>query len=374
MTPSASARRAATALLALAALWPASAHSQAPGAARPAPAVVVAPAEISDLRAALRLTGRLVAGQQVELRARVSGFLEEISFTEGATVSAGDRLFKIDDDPFRAVVSQIDGAISAAEAERRLAEIERDRKAQLVERQTVAQSELDIALANLGKAEGEIARLRGERDRAQLDVDYTEIAAPFDGVIGLSAFDLGALVGPESGALATLTALDPMTAEFRVTTADWLAYRKEHVDGTGPSTAVALTLADGADYDLPGRIDFVDAVVARGTDTLLVRAIFDNPDGLLLDGALVTVSLRSDAPEMVLSVPQRAVQRDQAGAFVLVVDAASKVELRRVEVARVSEGRSVISEGLEEGEQVITEGVNKVRPGIEVDAALAGNG
>lgn len=341
-------------------------------AAQPLPAVTVAPAELGDLRARLAFSGRLVASQKVEIRARVSGFVEEIAFEEGSRVAEGDLLYRIERDPYTAALGQVDGQIAAAEAERRLAEIERDRKRQLVERQTVAQSELDVAEASLGRADGEIARLRAQRARAELDVDYTAIHAPFDGVMSLTAFDRGAFVGPESGALATLTRLDPMTVEFPIATALVLEYRRRAVEGRVGGATVRLVLPDGTTYDEGGTIDFIDASVAAGTDTVTLRAVFENPDGLLIDGALVTVELESDQPVDVLSVPSRAVSRDQVGAFVLVIDDASTVEMRRVEVARTTDGRSVIESGLEAGENVIVEGLNKVRPGIQVDAAVTG--
>lgn len=339
------------------------------------PAVIVAPAEMSGLGDTARFSGRLVASQKVELRARVSGFIQSIDFVEGATVKMGDRLYTIESQAYEAVVQEVEGAIKAAEAQLSLAEIERTRKQQLVDRQAVAQSELDIAVANVGKAEGEVLRLQGELDRASLDVSYTDIAAPFDGVMGLSIFDVGAFVGPESGALTTLTRLDPMTVEFPIPSTVYINFRQSQARGEATGAAnISLLLPNGSEYSELGKLDFIDAEVARGTDTVIVRAVFDNPDGLLLDGALVTVQLLSEDPEIVLNVPQQAIQRDQAGDFVMVVDQQSMVEQRRVSVARTSEGRSVISEGLQEGELIIIEGINKVRPGIEVDAATKADG
>jgi membrane fusion protein (multidrug efflux system) len=355
-------------VLALCALLSVGAPAAAQQAA-PAPAVIVAPAEISDIRPRASFSGRLTAAQQIALRARVSGFLEEIGFVEGARVSEGDVLYRIEDDPYVAAADQIRGSIAAAQAELRLAEIERDRKQTLVEREAVAQSELDIAIANVGRAEGQIARLEADLARALLDVRYTEIVAPFDGVVGLSTYDIGALVGPDSEPLAMLTRTDPMSVEFPVATALLLDYRAEAAGGSEPG--VRIRLPNGVTYDRTGQIDFVNAEVAPGTDTVLLRAVFDNPDNLLIDGGLVEVELEQSAPNLVLNVPRRAVQRDQIGDFVLVVDSDSAVELRRVEVAGAVDGRSVIRSGLEAGELVITDGVNKVRPGVTVDAAVA---
>lgn len=339
----------------------------------PAPAVVVAPAAILDIRSSTNFAGRLVAIQKVDIRARVTGFVESVAFTEGTKVKGGDLLYRIERGAYAAAVAEIEGSIKAAAAERRLAEIERDRKAQLVARDTVAQSELDVAEAHLGKAVGQLENLLGSLEKARLDLSYTEIRAPFDGIAGLTAVDVGALVGPDSGPVTSLTRLDEVQAEFPVAMAVVLNHREQVDRGEASNEqTVSLTLPNGTVYPLKGDINYIDASVASGTDTVIVRASFANPDGILRDSALVRISIEQTQPQMVLAVPQQAVQRDQVGAFVMVVGADSKVELRRVDVARTGQGKAVIASGLNEGELVITEGVGKVRPGIVVDAAQAG--
>jgi membrane fusion protein (multidrug efflux system) len=210
------------------------------------------------------------------------------------------------------------------------------------------------------------------REAAALDLSYTRITAPFAGRVGLSSADVGALVGPESGALLTLVRTDPMTVQFPVPERDLLYLQARAREGGGPTVlGVGLTLADGSSYAEPGTIDFTDVTVNRGTDTVLARASFPNPDMVLRDGALVRVVIEGTVQETALTVPQQAIQRDLLGAFVLVVDDAGVVEQRRVAADRLVRGRAVVTEGLAEGERVITEGINKARPGATVDAAPA---
>ncbi|MFV0473705.1 MAG: efflux RND transporter periplasmic adaptor subunit [Pikeienuella sp.] len=344
-------------------------------AAQQAPAVIVAEAQMQDLRRVSTFTGRVASLQKVDVRARVSGFLEERPFTEGGTVARGDLLFRIEEDSYRDAVVQIEAQIASANAQLRLAGIEKERKTTLVAREAVAQSELDIATANYDIVAADIARLEAAKADAELQLSYTRVTAPFDGVAGLSAPDIGALVGPESGALTTLTSLDPISVEFPVATAIYLDYEKQAKEsGRDTGEDVTITLPNGETYPNKGRLDYVSSTVSAGTDTVLVRALFDNPDRVLLDGALVNVDLSQSAPELALGVPMTALLRDQQGAYVLVVGADSKVEQRRVSIERSAGGFAVIANGLSEGEMVITQGQNKVRPGITVDAALASEG
>lgn len=339
----------------------------------PRPAVGVAAAEVADVRYGLTYTGRVKAAQKVDLRARVSGFLEEVHFTEGQTVTAGDVLFSIQDQAYAAAVQEAEGALRAATAQRDLARLERDRKKTLVERKAVAQSELDVAQAQLDQSEGQLQQLNAALDRQKLELSYTRVVAPFDGIVGLKQFDVGALVGPDSGPLVTLTRLDSVEVETQVETARVLDFRAAEAAGrVGATPTVRITLPNGAAYPLAGTLDYISADVGEGTDTVTVRARFDNPDRTLLDGALVRVALEQGDAAMVLTVPQSAVQRDQLGTFVMVVGGDGTVEQRRIAVARTAQGKAVIESGLTEGENVIVEGINKVRPGVAVDAAPAG--
>ncbi|WP_172329245.1 efflux RND transporter periplasmic adaptor subunit [Mangrovicoccus sp. HB161399] len=339
---------------------------------RPAPAVVVAPATMQSRADEVSFTGRLVAAQVVDIRARATGFLKSVDFTEGKRVSVGDPLFHIEDDSYQAALQQIDGQIQSAQADRDLAALERDRQAELVKRQATPQRNLDQAEASLGKAEGQLVTLQAQKRDAELNLGYTVITAPFDGITGLSQFDIGALVGPDSGSLMTLTRSDPIYAEFSVPSRVLQDYREAVDRGTAPTEAVvSLTLANGSTPEDQGTVTYLDSRISEGTDTVLARARFDNPQGRLRDGEFVVVTLMSTEADQVLTVPAQAISRNLAGSFVMVVDQDGTVEQRSVQAGGTRQGVTEITGGLKEGEMVVTEGLNKVRPGIKVDAAPA---
>ena len=340
-----------------------------------APQVVVAEAALADVAQAATFNGRVVAVQKVDIRARVAGFVEEIGFVEGGLVSEGDVLFRLEDATYRFALDQAEAQVAAATAAAELARLERDRQQELVARDAAAAAVLQRAEADFAAKEADVRRLQAIRDQAELNLSYATVTAPFDGRVGLSAVDEGALVGPETGALLTLVRVDPMTVEFPVPERQLLAFAAANAAAGGaPTGAISMTRADGSVYPEMGTFDLADVEVNQATDTVMIRAVFPNPAGSLTDGALVSVTLTADPGEPELTVPQIAVQRDLTGTFVLVVDEAGVVEQRRVEVARQAQGLAVISGGLEPGERVVTEGINKVRPGITVDAALAGQG
>lgn len=339
----------------------------------PKPAVVAVAAEVRNLEQSVVFNGRMDANRRIALIARVGGFLEKVEFKPGATVEAGQRLFLIEPALYQDAVKQAEGALRSAEAQRELARIDRDRQKELVTRETASQARLDQANANFSSAEGDAMRAEAALSQARTNLSYTEIKAPFAGRIGDNAVDEGALVGPEVGPLVTLVELDPIHVEFPVPTAELQDFLDQVKGGTASDiAAVTLVLANGAVYDSPGDIDFLDSRVNPQTDSVTLRARFANPDGRLLDQELVRVKLSAAQMKGELTIPEQAIQRDVQGAFVLVIGAGDVVEQRRVTTGRSAQGFAVISSGLEAGERVITEGANKVRPGVAVDAAAPG--
>jgi membrane fusion protein, multidrug efflux system len=199
------------------------------------------------------------------------------------------------------------------------------------------------------------------------------VYAPISGKIGLTAFTFGNLVGPSSGVLATIVSQDPIYVSFPVSAAV-IAQLQDDADGTLPPPAsfvVRVELPDGTEYLQPGRIDFLSNQVDQTTDTLTVRAAFANPGRRLVDGQFVTVTVETAAPQTALVIPQPAVQTDQTGSYVLVVDKDDKVEQRRVTLGSDHATGVVVQSGLKAGERVIVQGVQKVRPGITVAATEA---
>jgi membrane fusion protein (multidrug efflux system) len=222
-------------------------------------------------------------------------------------------------------------------------------------------------------AKAEVLQQKAALKEAEINLGYTEIYAPVTGQIGRAAFSDGNYVGPSSGTLALLVSRDPMYVTFPVTQRELLAMRKKaEEEGLDRSAIkVHLRLADGNLYPEPGTIDFLDVQVSAETDTVIARAKIPNPHQLLVDGQLVTVVLELATPQTALFVPQQALQFDQTGYFVLVVDAEQRVKVRRVGIGPARDAEIEIVSGLDEGERVITDGLQKVRPNQVVQIAEA---
>ena len=345
---------------------------------QPPPKVVIAAAYSEELVREASFVGRGEASARTDLVARVTGIITEIIVPDGAPVSEGDVIFRIERDSYEAEVAARSAAVQRAAANVQLAEIELERKTELLRRQAIARSELDIAEADAAVAKADLAAAEAALTEARLNLARTEIRAPFDGRIGRTAASLGALVGPSTGALATVVRETPMYVTFSLSepqlqlALEQLDRGLEDLIEMGRSPNVFVRLPDGSMFDEPGRIVFVDNRIDPATGTISLRAEFVNAGGLILDGSFVTVVIEALEPTLSVLVPQNAIQRDQRGAFVLVVTDQQLVEQRYVVPGPQSGTAVVIEDGLREGESVITEGLQRVRPGVAVDAVLAG--
>lgn len=346
-----------------------SAAAQAPAGAPP-PAVMVAQVETEDIAPAREFIGRVEAVQAVDLRARVQGFLEEVSFHEGQDVKAGDVLFRIEPDRYEAALAKAEAQLASARATLKNAELNLDRRQELSRRGNVSMAELDSAIADRDSAAAAVESAEAGVQAAQLDLGYTKIVSPIAGRIGHAAVTQGNLVGPDSGPLARVVQLDPIRVVFSVSERDFVAVSRQMAGATpaeiGKGFVPTLRLADGSAYSERGKVDFTDNVVDPATATIAVRALFSNPDGLLLPGQTVNVVVRPAEGRQMPVVPMSAVQENRQGRFVLVVGAQNRVEIRPIKTgAQVRQAWSV-EEGLAPGDTIIVEGLQKVRPGAIV--------
>lgn len=337
------------------------------------PSVVVAPIESQDVTPSFSFVGRVEAVDRVDLRARVQGYVEERHFREGGEVKAGDLLFSLEKAPYQVVVDQRKADLAGAEATLKEATAELKRKEDLVGRGVLSAAELDTASAGEATANANVLQARAALRAAELDLSYTEIESPIDGRIGEAQYSVGSLVGTNSEPLATVTSIDPIYVTIAISEKRLVDARREGIDLENPPVAPHLTLSDGSRYEHDGDFDFLGTEVNQSTDTVQARAVFPNPEQILLPGQFVSVVVRQKAVETTLVVPQIAVQEDQQGYFALTVNQADEVEVRRIEVAGQIDGFWIIGEGLAEGERVIVQGLQKVRPAMTVNPVTEGS-
>ena len=302
---------------------------------------------------------------RVDVRARVDGFLQKVAFTEGQAVKEGQLLFQIEPDQFQADVRAAEGALAQRQAEKELADVQLARAQELMNKNTGTVVDRDKAKAEADRSAGAVTTAQSQLATAQINLGYTEIRAPIAGRIGRSALTKGAVVGPSSGPLATIVSQNPIYVLFSVSAREFLR-RDAGGNPVEPSSIrVRLRLGDGSYYKEEGRIDFVDVTVDQATDTVTGRTTVANPDGVLIDGQLVTVILERGQPIEKPVVPQQALIADQGGLYVFVVED-GKAVVRRIKPGIAVGPDVAIEDGLKPGDQVIIEGIERIRPGTAV--------
>ncbi|HSV24223.1 MAG TPA: efflux RND transporter periplasmic adaptor subunit [Xanthobacteraceae bacterium] len=319
--------------------------------------------------------GRFVAIDSVEIRARVSGYLDRIDFTDGQMVKQGDLLFTIDKRPFQTALDQAKANLAQARANLAFAEADLARGAQLVRERTITEQTFDQRTQAKRVADAAVQAQEAAMRQASLDLEFTELRAPVAGRIGDRRVSPGNLVtGGTAGntsLLATIVSTDPIRFEFTFDEASYLRYERLAQSGRDmtsrdTSVIVALKLIDEQDFLHQGRMDFVDNVIDRSSGTIRGRAVFSNSDGVFTPGMFGRVRVPGSPSYSALLVPDTAISTEQARKYVSVVDTDNVVKLKYVTLGQIFENLRVIKSGLEEDDRVIVNGLMRARPDQKV--------
>jgi membrane fusion protein (multidrug efflux system) len=344
----------------------------------PAPVgvVEVAPAEV-PIR--VEYVGETAGFRDVEVRARVSGILLKQTYTEGQPVEAGQVLFEIDPEPYKAALDQARGGLAQAQAVLNKAKSDRERVVPLYERGVVSRRDYDETVAAHESALANVQTARARVREAELNLDYTRVTAPISGVASRVAQSEGSLVsaGASSGLLTTISQFDPLYVNFSYSEQDRLSLERMLREGSlkladDQPLQARIRLSDGSLYEAPGRVNFSDNRVDSRTGTIRARAIFDNPDGALLPGQFVRVILELGTIGGLLQVPERAIAQSQSERLVMVVGTDNVVAPRPVKLGYASDGKVVVTAGLAPGDRVVVDGLIKARPGSKVAPTVIG--
>jgi membrane fusion protein, multidrug efflux system len=341
----------------------------------PPPTVQVAPVEVKDVPVVKSYVGLLDGYVNAEIRARVAGFLASLDYKEGTPVKEGQLLFTIDAREYDAALSDARANLQRAQAAYTNAQAQLGRVRPLAEQQAVSKQDLDTAIANEQQTGAAVTSAKATVERAELNVSYTRIRSPINGVAGAALVRVGNLVGQgQPTLLTTVSQTDPMRASFSITEEDYLRLSERSTDGGSKlaDTAVRIVLADGTEYPQPGKLLFVDRQVDPRTGTLRLDATFPNPDGLLRPGQTANVRFASQLLQSAALIPQRAVVELQGQFQAYVVGGDGAVHMRPVELGPQVDGSVVVTKGLQAGDRVVTDGLQKVRDGQKVNIAGAG--
>ena len=341
-------------------------------ASHAAPEVQVVPVVQQDLPIHSEWVGTTDGLVNATIQAKVAGYLITQNFKEGASVRKGDLLFEIDPRPFQAVLAEAKGQLSRAQAQLAKTELDVKRDTPLAKAKAISQKELDDSIQAHAAAKGSLASARASVEQAQLNLGFTRIEAPIDGVTGIAKAQIGDLVGPTSGPLTSISTVDPIRVYFPISEQEYLkaAGKVQAAYERGPERRddhLELILGDGSVYPHKGNFLLADRQVDVKTGTIRMAAVFPNPGNLLRPGLFARVRAVTKTKTGALLVPQRAVTELQGQYQIAVVDADNKIEVRPVKVGERVGGQWVIDQGLKPGEQVVVEGSQKVKAGMTVN-------
>jgi RND family efflux transporter MFP subunit len=343
-----------------------------PPPAPPPPLVEVTAVTQADVPIYHEWIGTLDGLVNATIRAQVTGYLLTQNYREGETIKKGDLLFEIDPRPFQAVLDQANGQLAEAEARLGKTELDVKRYAPLVQQKAISQEEYDDAVqANL-EAKAAVLSATAQVEQAKLNLSFTKIISPIDGIASIAKGQIGDLVGPSTGELTTVSTIDPIKAYYNVTEQAYINFANRFTTQSDRAERlkqleIQLILADGSVYPQIGRIYTPDREIGTTTGALRLEARFPNPDGALRPGEFVRVRVKFDTQRGALLVPQRAVSELQGAHQVDVVDAENKIHIQPVTVGERSGSLWVIDQGLQPGQRVVVEGLQKVREGMLVD-------
>jgi len=341
----------------------------------PPPTVTVTPVVQDNVKEYEKYVGEAVAIESVNLLARITGFIEQQPISNGQFAKKDDTIFLIQQEQYKAEVLAAEGDLEKANAALTNAQIEYDRQKQLVQSNAVSVRAFDLAAAELGEAQGAVKLAQANLINANLNLSYTEIKAPFDGKVGIATYDPGNLVKPSSEPLINIVQYDPILFEFNVPEAKVLNYLEELKKNepttslktpSGDKIELKLILSNGSTYSQSGSIYYTGNSVDPLTGSMIIRGIFENKERLLIPGSYATVVMQDKVSKPALLMPQAAMQQDQIGNYVYVLDKNNTVQRENIKVGSLFGIFIEVEEGLKEGDLVVYEGAQKIQDGEKV--------
>jgi membrane fusion protein (multidrug efflux system) len=369
----------ALATLALGTLFSPLLQAADPAAQMPPPEVLVEAAKVESLPLQFEYPARTAGYREVQVRAQVSGILQERTYQEGSQVKQGQVLFRIDPRPYEAALARAKGALAQEQARYRQTERDLKRIRELQKKGFASESELDNAVSNFEQSKANIEAARAEVQAKQIDLDYTTVKAPISGITSKETVSEGSLMvagDPNASLLTQITQLDPIYVNFAAPDREVSSVRSGLQSGSlvrdgGQQMSVEIKFGDGSSYPLEGKVDFTDSLIDRATGTVSARAVVPNPDQALMPGQFVRVVVKGISKPNAVTVPERAISQGPNGTFVYVVDDQGLARIRPVTTAHTAAGRWVVDSGIAAGDRVIVEGLPKVRPNAPVKVAEA---
>ena len=369
----------AFATLALGTLFSPLLQAADPAAQMPPPEVLVEAAKVESLPLQFEYPARTAGYREVQVRAQVSGILQERTYQEGSQVKQGQILFRIDPRPYQAALSRAKGSLAQEQARYRQTERDLKRIRELQKKGFASESELDNAVSNFEQSKANIEAARAEVQAKQIDLDYTTVKAPISGITSKETVSEGSLMvagDPNASLLTQITQLDPIYVNFAAPDREVSSVRSGLQSGSlvrdgGQQMSVEIKFGDGSSYPLEGKVDFTDSLIDRATGTVSARAVVPNPDQALMPGQFVRVVVKGISKPNAVTVPERAISQGPNGTFVYVVDEQGLARIRPVTTAHTAAGRWVVDSGIAAGDRVIVEGLPKVRPNAPVKVAEA---